>query len=232
MAGWSSLRQPLAQEDFDYSEQHSGLRSTLEQKISALSKHRTPTLFFIGDSLIRIQATVACAVVQEKTEIDPELALWRKHDHHCKGRLGEVVFGWSAALSPSELKNLQKEFSTPDPDFVMWDAGFWEEHGDGWEENIPKYTKLAKKTMHAYAKAAPNAELKIFLTHRPCNEAYRKIIKTYNDIQMMAATGDGISVKIADGWSFTANLGCGQNVTDGKHFPKYVFEELLMSIEA
>lgn len=224
----SYMKKALSQSNFDIGEK-SGLRPALETKIQESSPW--PVLYFIGDSLQRQQATVACAVVQKNNKIDKALAKFRMEDHHCKGELGEVVFAWTPHLSPSKVADLQKaKFGTPTA--VFWGSAFWS------DSSAQEYTQMANQTMHAYAEDAPNADLKVFLAHKPCPDMKFRddklhsvdYIKKINDIQVMLAKNEGTPTRIVDGYKFTEELGCAAS-EDGRHWDKYVFQELMMMLE-
>jgi len=227
--------QPFSQQDFIYGETNSGLRLTLENKISALSPTDKPTLYFLGDSLARQMATVACAVVQKSHHVDREFGKWRTRDHQCTGELGNVVFGWASHLDPSKVANFKKRY--PAPTLVIYEASaYWEKKTPSkWKEaDRQSYTDLANQTMHAYAKDAPNAALKVFLSHKPCTNMKWKTptedeIKQFNDIHVALAKSEQVS--IVDGYSFTEKLGCNATA-DGRHWDKYVFQEVNIALDA
>lgn len=233
MDDMSEVHHPLSQKDFDHSELNSGLRLALEKKISALSTDQKPTLFFIGDSLMRQIATVACALVQKSRRVTRAFMKWTMLDTQCKGEFGNVVFAWSQDLTPSLVAHLKKKYAAPD--FVIWEASaFW--LGPWNEANRTRYTQLAKQTMQAYANDAPNATLKVFLSHKPCTNLKWEVptaddIKQYNNIHVTIAKNEKIDVKIADGYKFTEDLGC-KATKDGRHWDLHVFSELMMALDA
>jgi hypothetical protein len=242
------MNHPLSQKDFSFNAQKSGLRPKILKKIESLKpdfSNTKPIIYFVGDSIIRQQATVACAVVTETENVKKvPFNSWdyAKMDYHCEGPVGKVVFAWSPTLqTPSKVAELKEQFGAPN--VIIWDAAYWIQNRTG-ESWLQEYEHSAAETMKAFAKDAPNATRKVFLSHEPCihkvgwlkrsKTPTSEQVKAMNDIQVILSKSlvhIGSPTKIADGNEFTKKLGCSET-NDGIHYDTNVFEELMMTLEA
>eukprot|EP00746_Dinoflagellata_sp_MGD_P091214 gnl/MRDRNA2_/MRDRNA2_36135_c0_seq1.p1 gnl/MRDRNA2_/MRDRNA2_36135_c0~~gnl/MRDRNA2_/MRDRNA2_36135_c0_seq1.p1 ORF type:complete len:292 (+),score=55.67 gnl/MRDRNA2_/MRDRNA2_36135_c0_seq1:75-950(+) len=247
------MQRPINQEDLSYNEK-SGLRPDLENHISKLSHNsssKKPTLYFIGDSFIRNQAAAACSVVTKDHKLNPKFRYGGPNmNQECSGELGTIVFHWVTDFYDGLVSGLQEGHSAPDVIYLginLWSIRKDIENKVSEEVALQKYKKRANEILRAWARDAPNAQIKLFLAHKLCNEKWHKdkswkdlkhndgiengMVQARNDILKVQAANAPIHIGVVDGWTLTEKLGCAAT-DDGRHYDKYVFQELMEMFQA
>eukprot|EP00746_Dinoflagellata_sp_MGD_P015216 gnl/MRDRNA2_/MRDRNA2_133707_c0_seq1.p1 gnl/MRDRNA2_/MRDRNA2_133707_c0~~gnl/MRDRNA2_/MRDRNA2_133707_c0_seq1.p1 ORF type:complete len:291 (+),score=38.56 gnl/MRDRNA2_/MRDRNA2_133707_c0_seq1:90-962(+) len=249
-------QRPISQEDLDFNEK-SGLRSSLEDKIKALSMSAKPTLYFIGESLMMRQAVAACSILTNQTELEKvcsRVCNGQEMEHVCESDLGKLVYIWSdnERFPFPQLANLQERHSAAT--IVYFGESFHSAESIGANRiSLQHYEQLMNQTLHAYARDAPQAQIKVFLGHRPCPKKWMKDVRDSHRnwtpskahtsyvsdeliLKMNALVSKQVKslttpTKIVDGYEFTKKLGC-EATADGRHYDKYLFQALMNMLEA
>lgn len=215
------------------------LRPQIEQTLDKLN----PVIYFIGDSLVRLQFDGMCIVMGEHDKIDSDPSILAKGPRadgpavadSCTSSRGTMVHSFLVSHGP-EAVNLLLKAGAPVPHTIYWNAAMWRSYPEYRDLFEPEaYKKSMHETIDAYIKAAPHAKLVFFLSHATCphhrryKNANREQIKAINDMASSVAAsrkdGQGRPIHLVDGYNMTLDKCSKKDTVDGRHFPKMVLNE-------